>query len=37
MFQQKGEIARRLQEADQRYSNLYQIGWTKMLERNGTK
>ena len=37
MFQQKGEIAIRLQEADQMYSDLYQRGWTKMLERNGTK
>ena len=33
----KGELARRLQEADHRYSDLYQVGWTKMLERGGTK
>ena len=31
------ELAKRLQDADHKYCDLYQTGWTKMVERGGTK
>ena len=32
-----GEMAKRLQEADLRFSDLHQQGWVKIIERGGTK
>ena len=32
-----GELARKLQKAQHKYSDIYQVGWTKMVERGGTK
>ena len=32
-----GELARKLQEGEHKYSDIYQVGWTKMVERGGTK
>ena len=32
-----GEMARRLQEADLKFSDLHQQGWIKIIERGGTK
>ena len=33
----EGELARRLQEAEHQFSTLYKQGWTKIIERGGTK
>ena len=33
----EGELAKRLQEAEDKFSQLYTQGWTEVIERGGTK